>query len=190
MGYDLCGRGGSFSTSLRTYPALLGLAFHFGWKPMCTQIDGAGYQSLYGGDEQKTEQARRNWRGGYTSNDHQWVTDDDARAIADAIDSALVEVPPAEVENVLFSPVLMLPAGTSPDVAAQARAERPTYVILVEGQAQLPDGNVIAEDDYWARISELSSRREGLLAIFSGPGGRALLLEFADFARAGGYFTA
>jgi hypothetical protein len=83
MGYDLCGRGGYCFVNIDDWGPLLGIAQAWGWKP-------AGTLLPYGPPEAQGDPGPDwEWNGGYLCNEHQEVTDEDALALAAALDRAL-----------------------------------------------------------------------------------------------------
>lgn len=76
MSMDLYSRHGEISFSAATWDGCFHLAVAFGWKPVGTNPPFVGT-------------TRDDWDGGYFGNDFQQVTDDDARAMADALTRAL-----------------------------------------------------------------------------------------------------
>ena len=79
MGFDLSGAGGDFRWTIFDWHKLLRIAKRYGWKPAGTVFAAA------------------EWGGGYTSNDSQTVTADDARQLADALERALADIPEEDV---------------------------------------------------------------------------------------------
>jgi hypothetical protein len=86
---------------LESWCCLLDLAERHGWKPQGTVLKTSIEYVKYGGDPDNPEIAQglwsyaedkvKNWCGGYTSNEFQWVTEDDARNMTDALERALEE---------------------------------------------------------------------------------------------------
>ena len=77
MTMDLTGPGGDFGFTITSWEHLLKLASLSGWEPAGTlPPEGAG-----------------SWDGNYFTNDGQRVADEDARALADALEAALPHIP-------------------------------------------------------------------------------------------------
>ena len=70
------------------WPVVLKLAQSYGWKPEGTQGPDYDDPNLKMSDD---------WDGNYLTNDGQIVTDDDAAALADALESALPDIPDHEI---------------------------------------------------------------------------------------------
>ncbi len=87
MGMDLSGAGGEFRWNFFSWPRLLQIAEEYGWEPAGTTVDPH--------DEEEMPHGR--WSGGYTSNDAQTVTAEDARNLADALERALPDIPDEDV---------------------------------------------------------------------------------------------
>lgn len=99
MGMDLLGRGVYFRYNHWYWSQVLLLAYRYGWKPAGTKIDHFGKV-----DEEKWEQFRHlyeDWDGDYVSNECQWVTDEDAANIAQALERALEDIPDEDTVSVL-----------------------------------------------------------------------------------------
>jgi len=79
--YEACD---SASFRIIIWPLLLILATNYGWEPAGTETP-----FIYESDEAKLGK----WEGGYCSNDGQVVTSDDAAALADALERALMDIP-------------------------------------------------------------------------------------------------
>src|SRR5215210_2459479 len=77
--------------SWSSYRDLLGLAYEYGWKP-CGTEPGQWYDENGELNEQMSPDPEK-WSGRYFSNDYQWVTDEDAANIADALERALEDQP-------------------------------------------------------------------------------------------------
>lgn len=86
MGYDLRnGNSKDFRFSDREFGPMLQLAEQHGWKPHGTLLP-----SLYDIDTgEEIPSYEDDWSGFYLSNDGQIVTDEDAAALADALERAL-----------------------------------------------------------------------------------------------------
>lgn len=80
MGYSLCGRNERyFHLDSWSWQHLLHLARAMGWDPQ--------------GTEPPSDRQRKEWDGGYSGNDGQFVTDQDAANLADALAKALDDLP-------------------------------------------------------------------------------------------------
>ena len=83
LSVDLAGSGGDCRFSSCGWARLLALAERFGWEPAGTvppqYVDGTPFYT--------------DWHGGYTSNDAQLVTDDDARNLAAVLEAILPDIP-------------------------------------------------------------------------------------------------
>ena len=93
MGMDLSGRGGYAYFNWFTWGRCLTVALAFGWEPAGTvspDLSGLGI----GVDE---EDIYPNWDGSYFSNDHQQVTDLDARSLSLALGRALAAVATGQI---------------------------------------------------------------------------------------------
>jgi hypothetical protein len=94
MGYDLFSANENLTEDQRNYylsifswPMILELAQQYGWKPMGT----VQYQQFK--EDVTLLYEDHKWSGGYYSNDGQAVVADDAKALADALESALDDIP-------------------------------------------------------------------------------------------------
>ena len=87
MGMDISFRRGEFRCSARFWVECLTLAEVFGWNPAGTEAPSVCVQGVI----------TRDWGGNYWTNDYQQVTDDDARAFAEAlrrgIEAVMMETP-------------------------------------------------------------------------------------------------
>lgn len=104
MGMDLRNtkKGIYKGLSLTSWCGLLYLAEKFGWEPQGTILKAnIQYWIRSGGsDEPQTDQELwrrveddvKNWCGSYTSNEFQWVTEEDAHNLAAALERALEEI--------------------------------------------------------------------------------------------------
>ena len=97
MGMDLYGKGGDFWFSIHAWHYALELAHEHGWEPAGTEApDVMVYNPDGTVDEEMTAQYRyaaEEWSGDYFSNSRQWVTEEDAANIADALEQALDHIP-------------------------------------------------------------------------------------------------
>jgi hypothetical protein len=82
MGMDLKGVGGEFWFNVIGWGQVLRLAQLYGWEPLGTVID----------EDDLDDFPNREWNGSYQINDRQRVTANDARNMADALESALSDL--------------------------------------------------------------------------------------------------
>jgi hypothetical protein len=105
MGMDLSGRGGSFRFNNTNWRHVLLLAHRYGWVPAGTEPPNFTVLAPNGTvDEGMTEQfchSNGDWDGTYFTNDCQWVTDEDAANIAQALERALEDIPDEDTVDVL-----------------------------------------------------------------------------------------
>lgn len=84
MGYDLRGKKRNFHYTIHSFPKVLRLAIKYGWEPMGTlnpdvrDADGQIISFIKPED----------WDGNYTTNDWQFVTEDDVKNLANALKKA------------------------------------------------------------------------------------------------------
>jgi hypothetical protein len=96
MSFDLLGiNGGSWSYNNSAWFYCLKIAQAHGWEPLGTRI--TEHNPELRGEPITEEMAA--WRGGYSSIDWQTVTDEDAKALAAALDRALGAASYAEDER-------------------------------------------------------------------------------------------
>ena len=79
MGVSLQGTRSYFNANWATYSALMATGYECGWQPMGTVLDWCPYCPDCGGHSDG------NWDGDYSSNEGQFVTDEDARELAKAL---------------------------------------------------------------------------------------------------------
>jgi hypothetical protein len=103
MGVDLCGVGGYSVWNWWGWRSVLELGRLYGWKPAGTKPPTQDEGGPWDG---------RPWGGGYLSNDGQRVTATDARALADALDLALPDVPDGDIVAGKMGIVGTLPDGS------------------------------------------------------------------------------
>jgi hypothetical protein len=85
---DLIGAGGRHAKwTNQAWRRFLSLAFQYGWEPAGTEAPDLP-------EDLQTSVDVKEWAGGYFSNDYQWVTDQDAANLADALERALPDIPP------------------------------------------------------------------------------------------------
>jgi hypothetical protein len=111
MGMDLSGAGGYFRFANYSWSKVLRLGVMFGWEPAGTEAnvdfvlcckygipeaEGGGFTGTQEERDLFAEEVRREWDGGYCSNDYQIITAEDARNLADALERALPDVPDRE----------------------------------------------------------------------------------------------
>jgi hypothetical protein len=88
MGMDLMGPAGYFGWNYPSWHKLLGIAERYGGRPAGTVPAAAG-DHVPGGT----------WDGGYTTNDFQTVTAEDAVQLAAALERALPDIPEEDVPD-------------------------------------------------------------------------------------------
>jgi hypothetical protein len=118
VGMDLRRKGGYLHLDIVTWRMVLTLAINHGWKPAGTELPDIAFFSKDGTvDEEKSEayrQAYEDWNAtNYYTNDFQWVTDEDAANIADALERALTHVPD---ERTMAMKAALTPSGVPFDV--------------------------------------------------------------------------
>ena len=91
MGMDLCGAEGNEYFSNVSWYKILKLAYEYGWQPQGTEV--GGWYDENGELNRQLSPDPEEWDGTYFSNDFQWVTDEDASNIADALERALNDIP-------------------------------------------------------------------------------------------------
>ena len=88
MGMDLANKlGNEISWSNIAWAKLLALAEMYGWEP------GGTTESCNWDDSTIAENPLPAWDGSYSCNDHPFVEPEDARAMADALEKALDDIP-------------------------------------------------------------------------------------------------
>ncbi len=93
MGMDLKNvEGGTERFSNAAWRSVLELAYEYGWKPAGTE-PGAWADPETGELDKQLSPDPDEWSGTYFSNDFQWVTEEDAAGIADALEHALKDTP-------------------------------------------------------------------------------------------------
>ena len=92
MGMDLRGAGGAEWFSVTSWRKVLELAHEYGWKPAGTE-PCRWYDAETGELDEQMSPDPDEWDGTYFSNDLQYVTDEDAANIADALERALDDIP-------------------------------------------------------------------------------------------------
>ena len=97
MGMDLNGAGGYVRFSNTCWSKIRKLAYDYGWKPQGTEP--AQFYDENGGLIKQLCPAPDTWSGTYLSNDLQWVTDEDAANIADALQRALDDIPDFDTDE-------------------------------------------------------------------------------------------
>jgi hypothetical protein len=89
MGMDLTNKaGGTERFSNASWREILMLAYEYGWKPAGTEA-GAWIDPETGELNKQLSPDPDEWDGDYFSNSFQWVTEEDAASIADALERAL-----------------------------------------------------------------------------------------------------
>jgi hypothetical protein len=91
VGMDLSG-GGTERFSNRSWCKMLELAYEYGWQPAGTE-PGQWCDPETGELVEQMSPDPDEWNGGYLSNDNQWVTEEDAANIAEALERALENEP-------------------------------------------------------------------------------------------------
>ena len=92
MGMDLNGAGGYYRFSNTSWCKVLELAYEYGWQPAGTE-PGQWIDSSTGELDEQMSPNPDEWDGSYFGNCFQWVTDEDAAHIADALEPALDDIP-------------------------------------------------------------------------------------------------
>ncbi len=96
MGMDLTNvAGGTARFSNRSWRNVLKLAYEYGWRPLGTEIEDEWIVVETGEPTRQID----DWNGGYFTNDLQWVTEEDAERIADALEDALEDIPDRDVDE-------------------------------------------------------------------------------------------
>lgn len=142
MSMDLSGAGGHFRFNNWGWESVLELATMYGWEPAGTELEG--YRVLPAELSERWHQwARDNaaraeqgmepipdpipadawvfeprdppWKGIYDSNDGQWVTDEDAARLADALERALPDISDFGKEEGSLPPIASLENQLSPE---------------------------------------------------------------------------
>jgi hypothetical protein len=118
MGMDLRGEGGDFHLDIVTWRMVLTLAIDHGWKPAGTEPPDIAFLRKDGTvDKEKTTAYRQAYEDrdttNYYTNDFQWVTEEDAANIADALERALTHVPN---ERTIVMKAALMPSGVPFDV--------------------------------------------------------------------------
>ncbi len=84
---DLCGAGGYFACNHQGWRDMLDVACLHGWVPAGTLAPSMNEAGPWEGP----------WSGSYCYNEGQWVTDEDALALAEALDRTLPDIPDEDV---------------------------------------------------------------------------------------------
>ena len=93
MGMDLKNvEGGTERFGIAAWHSVLELAYEYDWKPTGTE-PGAWVDPETGELDKQLSPDPDEWSGTYFSNDYQWVTEEDAAGIADALERALKDTP-------------------------------------------------------------------------------------------------
>jgi hypothetical protein len=145
--YDLFNDKSEISFNFFDWGHVLELALHYGWTPM--------------GSEQRDLRISKDWKGGYTSNDWQYVLPEDAINIAKALEKALMGIPDIDVSGPLNSD------------------------IIVDGNSIEDIGNTIFDFEKAQRGLPV----ELLLKKFSGKENKEYIKRFIDFCNEGCGFT-
>lgn len=103
MGMDLSGEGGYYRFSNVAWGKVLELARQYGWEPAGTMAPPSTVHNADGTVDMELTQGYRkayaNWDGNYHINARQWVTDEDAANIADALERALDDIPDFDTDE-------------------------------------------------------------------------------------------
>jgi hypothetical protein len=98
MGMDLNGAGGVQRFSNTSWRKMLELAYEYGWKPAGTE-PGQWVDPSTGELIEQLSPDPDEWDGNYRTNASQWVTDEDAAHIADALEQALDDIPDFDTDE-------------------------------------------------------------------------------------------
>ena len=98
MGMDLNGAGGVQRFSNTSWCKMLELAYGYGWKLAGTE-PGQWVDPSTGELIEQLSPDPDEWDGGYFTNEFQWVTDEDAAHIADALEQALDDIPDFDTDE-------------------------------------------------------------------------------------------
>lgn len=99
MGMDLInGAGGIERFSNTSWREMLKVAYEYGWKPAGTE-PGEWIDPETGELDKRLSPDPDEWDGNYFSNDCQWVTEEDAAHIADALERALKDMPACNTDE-------------------------------------------------------------------------------------------
>jgi hypothetical protein len=108
MGMDLSGEGGYFRFNWEGWREVLELAYQYGWEPAGTELPEYSFYNQDGtvnlGRTRAYREDAKDWDGSYFGNEGQWVTEEDAARIADALERALTHIP--DEETVGMQPAL------------------------------------------------------------------------------------
>lgn len=92
MGYDLRNGDWYLGLTISGWRKLLDLGRRFGWHPLGTVLTDKSVRTVYGNQEPTQEvidSAIASWDGAYLACEGQYVTAEDARNLADALETAL-----------------------------------------------------------------------------------------------------
>ena len=98
MGMDLNGAGGYQRFSNTSWCKMLELAYRYGWKPAGTE-PGQWVDPSTGELTEQLSPDPDEWDGNYFTNASQWVTDEDAAHIADALEQTLDDIPDFDTDE-------------------------------------------------------------------------------------------
>ena len=100
MGYNLIGAHNDFRVGSGTWGRILRVALDHGWEPAGTLAPNIGSHDENG--EWVPDDIGSAWDGTYFFNNYQIVTEEDAAALANALERALPDIPDADpgVESV------------------------------------------------------------------------------------------
>lgn len=174
MGYDLTNdKGNDFRFNIHGWRPLLQIAEMHGWEPMGTTLDN---------DPE--------WDGSYYSNDGQYVTPEDSRALANALRSALDDIPDIRTAPDVITHVpegfFNNPGWREHEVEmylkhhAEPGQTQPVVMTLSEMQetGKVPTVLVVDTPGYY---------REAPLEYWSGENGKRYIREFIEFCANGGF---
>jgi hypothetical protein len=90
----LSGPAGDFHFNIFGWEQALKLAELYGWEPAGTEAPKRDDpDEAEDPEDEEWEEVERVWGGGYCTNDGQWVSSEDAENLADALESALPDIP-------------------------------------------------------------------------------------------------
>src|SRR5215217_4990890 len=104
MGVDLMNANGDYKRfNWSNWRALLELAYEYGWKPAGTAPPQWQYLDHDGNvDHERTKAywwCEEDWSGTYFYNERQWVTEEDAANIAEALERTLEDIPDEQTDE-------------------------------------------------------------------------------------------
>lgn len=155
MGMDLSGAGGNEYFSNVAWYKILKLAYEYGWQPQGTEA-GQWYDEN-GELNRQLSPDPEEWDGTYFSNDFQWVTDEDAANIADALERALDDVPDVDAgeKEVVYGP------DDLPENPLERSLAEQGYPVIVPNSSLSPLEFFSGEAKQWVRDFIKFSRAGG-----------------------------